>query len=213
MYTLRHVLLLFILAQISESRQITFSIPPGKTECFYEDYNKGEKVKVEIMVSAGGDKAISFSIRLSERKLLEKYIRFTDPNPNGSVEYKVALAGTLGLCFDNTMTSYQEKVISFTSEKWKNQQTADVKDGLASNKHMDGLMNILLGIHNKLDSMEEEQMFLAQYAKLYGENLVSLYSRVLRWSVIELVIIFGLAGYMNFVVRSWFKSSGTQIRV
>lgn len=96
----------------SRSITLTTIVGPGYSDCFYEPLKQGSIINIDYQVlSTGNDDSNDISFQFmspSSRKIFQDH-KLTDKNH----EYVVQEGGIHEFCFDNTFSTFSEKVVFF----------------------------------------------------------------------------------------------------
>merc|ERR1719491_1114640 len=125
-----YVLLLIPRVQSGKGIKLTFQVEPKAEECVYEEMSATQEFKMNYEVTRGGLLDIKLRITDPNDQIIQEKMSFfnrQDEN-EGRVLFVSAIPGTHKICFDNTMSRWTAKVVSFHV---KTGQDVEKKPGLA----------------------------------------------------------------------------------
>jgi len=100
-------LLLFTHCEIEDG--ISYVVGPGKRDCFYRVLAVGDIMDFDLQVLSGGDMDITVTIAAPTKGLLLEQFQETEV----SEEIQIEEDGPYEVCFDNTFSTFTEKVVYF----------------------------------------------------------------------------------------------------
>ncbi|MCJ8748231.1 hypothetical protein PDJAM_G00162720 [Pangasius djambal] len=93
----------------SQDSELTFLLPAGSSECFYQSTQKNGTLEVEYQVIAGAGMDVDFTIISPHGILLASEFRRSD----GVHMVEPTEAGDYQICFDNSFSRFSEKMVFF----------------------------------------------------------------------------------------------------
>lgn len=190
-----------------QDSELTFLLPAGRQECFYQTalYNGSMEVEYQVIGGAGLD--VDFSVTTPSGILLIMERRRSD----GVHTVEPTEAGDYMICFDNSFSTISEKLVFFELI-FDSQQGEDEPDSWADIVEPDELLDIKIDdIKESIESMKarlERSMqmqtvlraFEARDRNLQDSNL----SRVNFWSAVNLAVLVVVAFLQVYLLKSLF---------
>lgn len=190
-----------------QDSELTFLLPAGRQECFYQTalYNGSMEVEYQVIGGAGLD--VDFSVTTPSGILLIMERRRSD----GVHTVEPTEAGDYMICFDNSFSTISEKLVFFEII-FDSQQGDDEPDSWAEMVAPDELLDIKMeDIKESIESMRarlERSMqmqtvlraFEARDRNLQESNI----DRVNFWSAINLGVLVTVAFLQVYMLKSLF---------
>lgn len=180
---------------IAQHTALSVRIGAHRDECFFEDVSSANtKVFFHFAVTNGGALDIDASIYGPDAQLIwscEKEIE-------GRVLFKAKIPGPHKFCFGNKMSSVTTKTVAFAIHSG---ERAEVDSRTTS----DPLQRSLSHIADGLTEIKNEQTYLRARERIHRETAESTNTRVLTWSLLEMVLIVGLSGAQIMYLVSRFE--------
>ncbi|XP_044138761.1 transmembrane emp24 domain-containing protein 1 [Bufo gargarizans] len=203
------VLLPLVSAGLSQPQdsELTFLLPAGRQECFYQTalYNVSMEVEYQVIGGAGLD--VDFSVTTPSGILLIMERRRSD----GVHTVEPTEAGDYMICFDNSFSTISEKLVFFELI-FDGQQVEDEPDSWADIVEPDELLDIKIeDIKESIESMKSRlersmqmqtvlRAFEARDRNLQESNL----GRVNFWSAVNLGVLVVVAFLQVYMLKSLF---------
>jgi len=207
-----YILWLSFLASVSSSI-LTLQVEPNTKECFYEDLPQSTSVSMEFEVTRGGLLDVKLTILDPNNNVVfEKlaYFNKQDDEANeeeGKVTFTSTTAGVYQICFDNTMSRWTAKVISFRMlEATKKAEPIKFDD-------LQLIVDSVIKISEELISIESLQHHMRIREQNHRDALETTNSRAQWMSVIESVLLIGITVFQLNYIRQWFTDSDKRTRV
>ncbi|XP_074525113.1 transmembrane emp24 domain-containing protein 5 [Halichoeres trimaculatus] len=199
---------LVVLAGFSQSMDsdFTFTLPPGRKECFYQTMKRDASLEIEYQVLDGAGLDVDFTISSPTGQVL-----FSDNRKSDGVHTIETEDGDYMFCFDNTFSSVSEKLIFFElildnmdtgedPDDWKEYvQGTDMLD-MKLEDIMDTINNVKARLGKSVQIQTVLRAFEARDRNLQESN----FDRVNFWSVVNLVIMVLVSAVQVYLVRSLF---------
>ena len=154
-----------------------------KDECFYEDVNTaGTKVFLHFAVTNGGALDIDAAVYGPDSQL----IWTADKEMEGRILFKAKVPGPHRFCFSNRMSTVSVKTVTFSIH---------VGDSVAAEEKLekDPMLRSLAHLKEGLTEIKNEQTFLRVRDRDHRTTAETINTRVMVWSIAEILIIAGLA--------------------
>ncbi|XP_023139608.1 transmembrane emp24 domain-containing protein 5 [Amphiprion ocellaris] len=199
---------LVVLAAFSQSldSDFTFTLPPGRKECFYQTMKKEASLEIEYQVLDGAGLDVDFYISSPSGQLL-----FSDYRKSDGVHTIETEDGDYMFCFDNTFSSVSEKLIFFElildnmdtedPDDWKEYvHGSDMLD-----MKMEDIMDTINNVKARLGKSVQIQTVLRAFEARDRNLQESNFDRVNFWSVINLIVMVLVSAVQVYLVRSLFE--------
>lgn len=199
---------LVVLAAFSQSldSDFTFTLPPGRKECFYQTMKKDASLEIEYQVLDGAGLDVDFYISSPSGQVL-----FSDYRKSDGVHTIETEDGDYMFCFDNTFSSVSEKLIFFElildnmdtedPDDWKEYvHGSDMLD-----MKMEDIMDTINNVKARLGKSVQIQTVLRAFEARDRNLQESNFDRVNFWSVINLIVMMLVSAVQVYLVRSLFE--------
>ncbi|KAM7012733.1 transmembrane emp24 domain-containing protein 5 [Tautogolabrus adspersus] len=185
----------------------TFTLPPGRKECFYQTMRKDASLEIEYQVLDGAGLDVDFTISSPSGQVL-----FSDYRKSDGVHTVETEDGDYMFCFDNTFSSVSEKLIFFElildnmdtdedPDDWKEYvHGTDILD-MKLEDIMDAMNNVRARLGKSVQIQTVLRAFEARDRNLQESN----FDRVNFWSVINMVAMMLVSAVQVYLVRSLFE--------
>ncbi|XP_041648297.1 transmembrane emp24 domain-containing protein 5 [Cheilinus undulatus] len=197
-----------VLAGFSQSMDsdFTFTLPPGRKECFYQTMKKDASLEIEYQVLDGAGLDVDFIISSPSGQVL-----YSDYRKSDGVHTVETEDGDYMFCFDNTFSSVSEKLIFFElildnmdtdedPDDWKEYvHGTDILD-MKLEDIMDAINNVKARLGKSVQIQTVLRAFEARDRNLQESN----FDRVNFWSVINLIVMMLVSAVQVYLVRSLF---------
>ncbi|KAM4677687.1 transmembrane emp24 domain-containing protein 1 [Discoglossus pictus] len=190
-----------------QDSELTFLLPAGRQECFYQTalYNGSMEVEYQVIGGAGLD--VDFSLTTPSGVLIIMERRRSD----GVHTVEPTEAGDYMICFDNSFSTISEKLVFFELI-FDSQQGDEEPDSWAEMVEPDELLDIKIeDIKESIDSVKSRlersmqmqtvlRAFEARDRNLQDSNL----DRVNFWSAVNLGVLVTVAFLQVYMLKSLF---------
>ncbi|XP_019936935.1 transmembrane emp24 domain-containing protein 5 [Paralichthys olivaceus] len=197
------------LAAFSQSldSDFTFTLPPGRKECFYQTMRKDASLEIEYQVLDGAGLDVDFYISSPSGQVL-----FSDYRKSDGVHTVETEDGDYMFCFDNTFSSVSEKIIFFElildnmdvekdPDDWKEYvQGTDTLD-----MRLEDIMDTINNVKARLGKSVHIQTLLRAFEARDRNIQENNFDRVNLWSVINLLVMMLVSAVQVYLVRSLFE--------
>lgn len=186
---------------------ITFQVAPNAKECFYA-FNKEQNTNLGyyFAVQSGGSFDINYEIKAPDGKIIvsEKKQR------QGDYVFNANQQGEYEFCFDNEMSTFAEKVIDFEL-KDDSAHLAQLPEMPKGNPAVDVMMKSVQSIENKLQGLTNTLNYYKTRINRNQSTVKSTESRILLFSMFDLLLMLGMALFQIAVVKFFFQGSRKQL--
>ncbi|XXQ33693.1 GOLD domain-containing protein [Plasmodiophora brassicae] len=193
---------------------LTLQVEPKAEECFYEEFEQGAKLEMDYEVIRGGLLDIRLVISGPSTPLYDKVSFFNreDDAANeklGHIVLDVVQPGVHSICFNNVMSRWTAKVVSFAVK------SSSPKDTIENAKleHLGPVVDSVIKVSEELDAIERIQHHLRIREQLHRDTQESTNSRVQWLAISKAIILISLSSLQLFFIRSWFSDVGQRRRV
>lgn len=199
---------LVVLAAFSQSldSDFTFTLPPGRKECFYQTMKKDASLEIEYQVLDGAGLDVDFYISSPSGQVL-----FSDYRKSDGVHTVETEDGDYMFCFDNTFSSVSEKLIFFELilDNMDQEEPNDWKEYVHGTDMLDmkleDIMDTINNVKARLGKSVQIQTVLRAFEARDRNLQESNFDRVNLWSVINLIVMVMVSAVQVYLVRSLFE--------
>ncbi|CAM9676977.1 transmembrane emp24 domain-containing protein 1-like [Lethenteron reissneri] len=187
----------------------TFTLPAGRTECFYQALTTGASMEVEYQVIDGAGMDVDFSISSPTGQVL--FAEYRKSEGLQSVEAKQD--GDYMFCFDNSFSHVSEKVVFFEvildnmevekddKPAWKDFVAVDEIIDMKLEDLQETMDNIKTRLGKSIQMQSVLRVYEARDRKLQETN----FEMVNLWSGISMAVLVVVAGLQVYTLRSLFN--------
>lgn len=207
------VVALAAFVQLIAASALTFNLPAKEKSCFYIFTEKPNTlVSYYFAVQLGGAFDVDYYIKdptgktlASETKQRQHELKFT---AGGVGEYE--------FCFSNEMSTFAEKVIDFEI-KYEGENSAAFKASMPEQPnakplaHVENMKRTVEKIDSQLDDLKSRLNYYRTRNNRNQATVRSTESRIFYFSVIEVLLMVGMAALQITVVQLFFKGSRKQL--
>eukprot|EP01104_Vermistella_antarctica_P020318 TRINITY_DN8658_c0_g1_i1.p1 TRINITY_DN8658_c0_g1~~TRINITY_DN8658_c0_g1_i1.p1 ORF type:complete len:229 (-),score=64.26 TRINITY_DN8658_c0_g1_i1:66-752(-) len=206
----------------SAATEVTVQIEPRTTECYYEDLEEGEEMAIYYQVLRGGLLDIKFQVYFEPKdgrppSVITDILHFEDEG-DGYIDILAEADGLHKFCFNNEMSRWTAKVVTFTIEyenDWDNSQadsSDQEKSDLAKSEHIDPMEQSLERIAQQVHKLTKHQMYLKGNEFQMRDLVEETNSRVWMLSMLESIVLVTISLAQVFYLRRFFEAR-TKTRV
>ncbi|EDW28908.1 GL19428 [Drosophila persimilis] len=196
------------------NQRLTIYADPGRMECFHQPVAATEIIRMDYQVIAGGhgDTDISFTLMDPHRKLLAA----DEKKDKGSLEHAAEETGIYKLCFDNTISTFSQKIVSFSLEvspaDYEAQEVRELRKEMLTDYHFETVFTDLSDYINKLQvnlmRSRQTQDYIRAHEARDRRLAESNYEMVNNWSWAQFLAMIFVGLLQVFMVRSIFSTNG-----
>ncbi|CAL9695684.1 unnamed protein product [Knipowitschia caucasica] len=201
----------FVMASFSQSMDsdFTFTLPPGRKECFFQTMKKDASLEIEYQVLDGAGLDVDFYIASPTGQVL-----FNDYRKSDGVHTVETEEGDYMFCFDNTFSAVSEKIIFFElildnmetdedPEDWKEYvHGTDMLD-----MKLEDIMDTINNVKARLSKSVHIQILLKAFEARDRNLQESNFDRVNFWSLTNLFVMVIVSAVQVYLVRSLFEDN------
>lgn len=185
------------------NHEFKIEVAAGSEECFYQKVPKGGNIHINYEVLKGGDRLLDVYVKDPDFQIIDSHISKSD----GTIEKPVEREGIYTLCLDNTYSRYMSRLVyvylvTFVVEEWTNY----VKEiqGLSGtvNNFTQSITDVQTAINDvKTHQAHSRMNVIKDWYLITGNN-----SYVMKWSILQCVVIFFTYGMTTYFVRRLFRT-------
>ncbi|KAJ1608486.1 P24 like gold domain-containing protein [Cryptosporidium canis] len=186
---------LFVLVLPIYSDALYFALNPGYTECIYFHASKGDHLIGSFEIDSVYEAVrVSLSKSGENSKIMDKIDNSGDftINAHDEADYQ--------LCFKNLMNSVQQTVNFSVKNVSYNSKMNNVMSNVESKKLIDSMEKL----YEKISVASEKQKYALTRKRFQMEAIKSSRKRSAIWSVLELLVSFGLVAIQVYCIKSYF---------
>lgn len=198
-----------VLAAFSQSldSDFTFTLLPGRKECFYQTMKKDASLEIEYQVLDGAGLDVDFYISSPSGQIL-----FSDYRKSDGVHTVETEDGDYMFCFDNTFSAVSEKIVFFELIL-DNMDTDEDPDDWKEYVHgtdmldmkLEDIMDTINSVKARLTKSVHIQTVLRAFEARDRNLQESNFDRVNFWSFINLTLMVVVSAVQVYLVRSLFE--------
>ncbi|EDW90276.1 transmembrane emp24 domain-containing protein 5 [Drosophila yakuba] len=221
MFRIARVILLALLLDLEFSnaephnKQLTVFVEAGRQECFYQPIATTENINIDYQVIHGGlgETHVNFNLMDPIRRLLINEIK----REKGKHSMKANETGSYKFCFDNTISTFNQKIVSFALEvapaDREERELRDLRQEMLTDYQFDvayaGIDSYMGKIHVNLMRSRQTQDFIRAIEARDRNVAESTYSMVNNWSWAQFLSMIFVGFLQVLMVRSIFHTTGT----
>ncbi|RVE75612.1 hypothetical protein OJAV_G00000420 [Oryzias javanicus] len=193
----------------NQDSELTFLLPAGSSECFYQTTIKNGTMEVEYQVIAGAGMDVDFTIVSPEGVRLIVESRRSD----GVHVVEPTEGGDYQICFDNSFSRFSEKMVFFEiliegpggdtggDEEWP---TLDEPDGSLLEYKLEYIRDSMDSLYRRLERSRQMQTVLRAFEARDRNLLEDNLWRVSFWSCASVLVMLCVALTQVYTVRKLF---------
>jgi len=217
------LLFIFVFCLIACSRageSIMLQVEPGAEECFHEDVaaDRPDHFTVIFTVTRGGKLDIKLVITGPAGNVIHHELYYFDESREdflGTYTFEAREPGTYNICFDNKMSRYTAKVISFTvtssNEQLNDEDSLASRANLARKGDLDPIEWGVARINNGLLKVEQEQSHYRIREQVHRDLADKTSGQLFFFSALEIFVLCFLSGAQIFYLRRWFNKRAERV--
>ncbi|XP_060068185.1 transmembrane emp24 domain-containing protein 1-like [Ylistrum balloti] len=188
---------------------LTVEINAGAQDCFYQNVKKPVGIEIEYQVIDGGDLDVTFSVQAPNGRVLLSDVQKSDAVHKVEAE----VAGDYKICFDNTFSHFNPKVVYFelVSDD-DDDEDDDDKDWNFAKEELSGLIDMtILDFKRKIETMKDHldksaqiQHFLKNYEARDRNTAEANFQRVNWFSGVQVFIMVSVGLTQVLLIRGLF---------
>ncbi|KAL1490262.1 hypothetical protein ABEB36_012986 [Hypothenemus hampei] len=176
-------------------------IDPGKEDCYFQYVNPGATFYVSFQVVRGGDGMAGFAVRNPQGTIVHPY----QWKPNSEYQEQSSTGGYFSVCIDNQFSKFAGKLVNIyltvvRYDMWE-QYTKEVEE---LNMNMENFTTTITGVERNINEMLQYQHHTKGREAWDMNLLLGNNSYVVRWSIVQILVIAGTTIVQVYFVRKLF---------
>ncbi|KAL1974814.1 hypothetical protein VTN31DRAFT_5018 [Thermomyces dupontii] len=183
---------------------LTYKLDANEKACFYAQVDQRDvKIAFYFAVQSGG----AFDIDYEVKSPVNKVVLSGTKERQGDFVFTAQSVGEYSFCFNNEMSTFAEKLVDFEIAV-ENEQKAQLpsKQG-ASPEQASAIEESIMKISSQLSTISRNQKYFRTRENRNFSTVRSTERRIFNFSIIESLMIVGMAGLQVFVVRFFFQGA------
>ncbi|KAK5128596.1 endosomal cargo receptor [Cryomyces antarcticus] len=191
-------------ASLISATALTFKLVPNEKSCFFTYVDqKAAKVAFYFAVQSGG----SFDVDYSVVGPNEKVIMEGAKERQGDFVFTANEIGEYRFCFNNEMSTFADKMVDFEIAV-ENEARAQLPSRQGTSpEQTSALEESLFKLSGQLSTINRNQKYFRTRENRNFSTVRSTETRIWNFSLIESVMMVGMAGLQVFVVRFFFQGA------
>ncbi|PXF49435.1 Transmembrane emp24 domain-containing protein A [Gracilariopsis chorda] len=183
---------------------ISFDLPPGTEECFFEDVHQGTTINGAFAVTQGSHMDIDVRIYAPDGTQIYNAKR----EGEDKFMLKADRDGTYRFCFSNKMSVVSHKTVKLVIT------TGDPIDfsKLAKKESMDNVERWIVSITHTVRMIDFHQQEYRMLHERHLKTVTSTNRRVKWWSFLECVAVMAVSGIQVMFIKRMFNKSGPGVK-
>ncbi|ODV59265.1 emp24/gp25L/p24 family protein [Ascoidea rubescens DSM 1968] len=200
------VLALFFVV-FSDASALTFVLGAQEKSCYYVLTEEPEVyVGYYFAVQSGGSFDVDYTIMGPDGKVVIS----KEKQRQGDWIFKADLPGEYEFCFANEMSTFAEKVVDFEI-KLENDFKAHLPESPNQPASVEGMVSSVENIDSKLNNLIRTLQYYKTRNNRNQSTVRSTESRIFWFSILEVLLMCGMAGLQVAVVHLFFNGSRKQL--
>ncbi|CAN3353557.1 protein Erp3p [Diutina catenulata] len=202
----------YMLAAVAAS-PFTFQLRAAETVCWYAMTDRpNTQFSYYFAVQNGGSFDIDYTIKKPNGEIAYSKTK----ESNGDYQFKADQVGEWEFCFKNGMSSYADKIIDFEishDSDASNQYAAKMPSSPNAKpiKHVTSMESTVAEIDSQLDALQRAVNYYKTRNNRNEATVRSTEGRIFYFSVLEVLLMVGMAGLQIAIVQLFFKGSRKQL--
>ncbi|GEQ72975.1 hypothetical protein JCM33374_g6664 [Metschnikowia sp. JCM 33374] len=210
---LSQYLALLALIQTIVASALTFSLPAKEKSCFYIfTENPNTQVSYYFAVQQGG----SFDVDYAVKDPMGNILVTESKARQGEFVITAKMAGEYEFCFSNEMSTFADKVIDFEI-KYEGDASNAFRARMPEQPntkplaHVEAMKETAAQIDNQLEELKKSLHYYKTRNNRNQATVRSTESRIYYFSILEVLLMVGMAALQITVVQLFFKGSRKQL--
>jgi len=190
------------------SYELGFQIAPKEMQCFFEDLEASKTFFMQFGVVRGGLLDIKLRVKDPNENVITDRLAFfnkkteQENEQEGRLEFVASTTGRHEICFDNTMSRWTSKVVSFYVDT-----TQHRSEEVAKLEHLGPVVDSVIKIADELDNIEKLQHYMRVREQSHRDASESTNARVQWLALLEWVLLIGMSFFQLRYIRNWFSET------
>ncbi|KAK9501645.1 hypothetical protein O3M35_012336 [Rhynocoris fuscipes] len=184
-------------------------IDPGKEDCYYQYVNPGATFYVSFQVLRGGDGMAGFAVRHPSGQLVLPY----QWRPNAEYQDQQSTGGYYHICVDNQFSRFADKLVNLYMTVIRYDQWELYSKELEElNLSVENFTSTIQGVERNINQMLQHQNHFRGMETRHYNLLVDNNAYVLRWSLVQIIVICTTTIIQVYFVRKLFDVKSSRPR-
>lgn len=192
------------------SAVLTFQVEPKQVTCFKQHIDKDEQFTMDFEVVRGG--LLDVKLRLvgpDQMNIIDKIAFFNKKTDEeiereGRVEHTARMGGIHEICFDNRMSRWTAKVVSFHVHTGNKK---NAHEEIAKLEHLGPVVDSVINIADKVDLIEKTQKHMRTKERNGRDEIINTNWRVQWFAIGESLVLLGVSFFQVRSIRHWFTDA------
>lgn len=201
------------LIQVIAASALTFNLPAKEKACFYIFTQKPRtQVSYYFAVQSGGDFDVDYEIKSPSRRTIYGDTKLRQ----GSFVFEADVVGEYEFCFSNEMSTFAEKVVDFEI-KHEGDALSQFRASMPApsnqkpQQHVEGMKRTADEIDRQLDELKYALLYYKTRNNRNQATVRSTESRIYYFSILEVLLMVGMAVLQISIVQYFFRGSRKQL--
>jgi len=186
---------------IGLTHAFSFDVGAKSEGCFYEVVEKDQPVGVLFQVIAGGFLDIDVRIFGPDARQIYTGTRETD----GRYSFTAHISGTYTFCFSNAMSTVTPKTVDLSVTVGGVSEYETQAADIASDAEISPLSASVIQLSDAITAIANDQKYLKMREEAHRNTNESTNSRVLWWSIFEMVALIAMSIWQIYYLRRFFE--------
>ncbi|ANZ76376.1 BA75_03860T0 [Komagataella pastoris] len=196
------------LCHLALGSQVTFVLGAQDRECYYVFNNKpGTNIGYYFAVQSGGSFDVDYQIKAPNGKIIVK----ENKQRQGDWVFNADQNGEYEFCFSNGMSTFAEKVVDFEIKLEDDDFRAALPNAPSQQVATDEIHRTINSLEEKLQTLTRDYQYYKTRNNRNQSTVKSTESRIFYFSIFDVLLMCGMAGFQVAVVQLFFKGSRKQL--
>jgi len=202
-------------ANLDKWTALSIEVAPQSEECFFEELEQGKSFELDFEVIRGGLLDIELVVTNPRGQVVYQKLSFFNTRDGlgsqneGMFNFKPEVAGVYRFFFNNKMSRWTPKVVSFGVP---GSAAASHKE-LAKLEHLGPVVESIQAIEGRLEEIQSLQDYLRLRETVHRDTQESTNARAQWLSILESGILIAASAGQLYMIQSWFSNRGIRGRV
>jgi len=203
------VALIGCITSFTSATALTFKLPANEKECYYAHVDKAErKLAFYFAVQSGGEFDIDYTVFGPGKAPGQDAVLFSgEKERQGDFVFTATQVGEYRFCFDNTISTFSEKLIDFEISIEHEERASLPQKGGASAEQLSSVDESIMRISGHVSVLTRQQKYFRTRENRNFSTVKSTENRIFKLSLMESGMMVAMAGLQVLVVR-WFFTGG-----
>eukprot|EP01111_Echinosteliopsis_oligospora_P011390 TRINITY_DN3753_c0_g3_i1.p1 TRINITY_DN3753_c0_g3~~TRINITY_DN3753_c0_g3_i1.p1 ORF type:complete len:211 (-),score=56.67 TRINITY_DN3753_c0_g3_i1:137-769(-) len=194
-------MMMIMMVVIPSTTALTLQVEPKTEECYFQQMEAGQSAAISYSVTRGGLLDIDVRIYDTRGNTIYQGLHY-DTKMKGRQQLTAHENGVYKICFNNEMSRFTAKVVSFSVVVEQQQQK---KEDVAKATDLTPMENSVVKVERTLQNIIAEQRRMRIREQVNRDTSESTNGRVQWWSIAETGLIVFMGVGQVFYLRRWFN--------